>query len=239
MNKIIEIVQENIKTMKTELEDYQINKLIEFNEYLQKENMKYNLTAITEPKEVAIRHFLDSFYIAEIESFQIASCIIDVGSGAGFPGIPLAIAYPKKQFTLIDSLRKRVDFLNELKEKISLTNVKAIHARAEEIANETAYRESFDFVTARAVAEMNVLVEYCLPLVKVGGAFVAMKLIDSKEEINNAKRAIELLGGEITKNYSYYLPEDKGYELIEITKVKNTPQKYPRRPGMPKKRPIN
>lgn len=239
MKEIIEILLENMQSMKTELNDYQINQLIKFNEYLQEENTKYNLTAITDPKEVAIKHFLDSFYIAEIESFQNSNSIIDVGSGAGFPGIPLAIAYPNKQFVLVDSLRKRVNFINKLKVKIDLTNIKALHKRAEKIASEKIYRESFDFVTARAVAKMNVLSEYCLPLAKIGGVFVAMKLEGSDQEINNAKQAIELLGGEIKNTFQYSLPEDKQYELIVIEKVRNTPQKYPRRPGIPSKRPIN
>ncbi len=239
MNIIIEILQKNVKSMKTKLNDYQVSQLFNFNDYLQEENIKYNLTAITKPEEVAIRHFLDSFYIAEIESFQRANDIVDVGSGAGFPGIPLAIAYPNKEFILIDSLRKRVDFLNDVKKEIKLPNVKALHARAEEIANDQSFREQFDFVTARAVAEMNVLAEYCLPLAKVGGVFVAMKLLDNEEEMNNAKKAIELLGGKVTTTFHYRLPEDKSYELIEITKIEKTPLKYPRRPGMPKKRPIN
>lgn len=239
MKEIVKILLENTQSMKTKLSDYQISQLIEFNEYLQEENAKYNLTAITDPKEVAVRHFLDSFYIAEIESFEIANNIIDIGSGAGFPGIPLAIAYPDKQFMLVDSLRKRVNFLNKLKAKIDLTNITALHKRAEKIASEKKHRESFDFVTARAVAKMNVLSEYCLPLAKIGGVFVAMKLVGNNQEINNAKRAIEILGGEINNTFQYSLSEDKKYELIVIKKIKNTPQKYPRRPGIPKKRPIN
>ena len=239
MKEIVKILLENVQSMKTKLNDYQVSQLIEFNKYLQEENEKYNLTAITDPKEVAIRHFLDSLYIAEIENFQAASTIIDIGSGAGFPGVPLAIAYPDKQFTLVDSLKKRVKFLDKLKEKIDLTNITALHKRAEQIADEKKYRESFDFATARAVAQMNILTEYCLPLVKIGGVFVAMKLVGNDQEINDAKKAIEILGGKIKTTFQYSLPEDKQYELIVIKKVKSTPQKYPRRPGIPKKRPIN
>jgi 16S rRNA (guanine527-N7)-methyltransferase len=238
MNKIVEILNKHTKELKTKLDETQMSLLVEFNEFLQKENSKYNLTAITEPEEVAIRHFLDSLYLAELDSFQAATNVIDIGSGAGFPGIPLAIAYSKKEFLLVDSLRKRVDFLNELIDKLDLTNVKAVHKRAEEIAKEEDYREKFEFVTARAVAQLNVLAEYCLPLVKKTGVFVAMKLLNNDTEVNEAKKAIDILGGRIRDSLIYHLPKDKDYELIEIKKIRNTPKKYPRRPGMPKKRPL-
>jgi len=238
MNKIVEILNKHTKVLKTKLDETQMSLLIEFNEFLQKENTKYNLTAITEPEEVAIRHFLDSLYLAELDSFQAATNVIDIGSGAGFPGIPLAIAYPKKEFLLVDSLRKRVDFLNELIDRLDLTNVKTVHKRAEEIAKEEDYREKFEFVTARAVAQLNVLAEYCLPLVKKTGVFVAMKLLDNDTEVNEAKKAIDILGGSIRDSLVYHLLMDKDYELIEIEKIKSTPKKYPRRPGMAKKRPL-
>ncbi len=238
MKKIVDILNKHTQKMKTNLDETQINLLVEFNKFLQKENSKYNLTAITEPEDVAIRHFLDSLYLAELESFQSAYNIIDIGSGAGFPGIPLAIAYPDKKFLLVDSLRKRVDFLNELTAKLYLNNVKAVHKRAEEIAKEEQFREQFDFVTARAVAQLNVLAEYCLPLVKISGVFVAMKLFKNNEEVKEANNAIKILGGKIINNVSYHLPKDKDYELIIIEKIKNTPKKYPRRPGIPKKRPL-
>src|SRR6056297_45971 len=238
MKKIVDILNKHTQKMKTKLDETQINLLVEFNKFLQKENSKYNLTAITEPEDVAIRHFLDSLYLAELESFQSSYNIIDIGSGAGFPGIPLAIAYPDKKFLLVDSLGKRVDFLNELAAKLDLNNVKAVHKRAEEIAKEEQFREQFDFVTARAVAQLNVLAEYCLPLVKISGVFVAMKLFKNNEEVKEANNAIKILGGKIINNFSYHLPKDKDYELIIIEKIKNTPKKYPRRPGVPKKRPL-
>lgn len=235
---IIKTLKENIGAMKTSLTNSQLNKLADFNEFLQMENRKYNLTAINNPEEVAIRHFLDSLYLAEAESFQKASKIIDIGSGAGFPGMPLAIAYPQKKFLLVDSLKKRIEFINKAVDILDLTNVRATHQRAEAMAKEKKHRESYDFVTARAVASMNILVEYCLPFVRLGGFFVAMKFGESDEELSNSMNAIEILGGKVVNAMEYSLKNDKEFKLIEIEKIKETPIKYPRRPGMASKRPL-
>jgi 16S rRNA (guanine527-N7)-methyltransferase len=238
MSKITEILRDSLIDKKTKLSDEQYFKLSEFNDFLQQENKKHNLTAITNEKSVAIRHFLDSLMLAECKWFQKAKKILDIGSGAGFPGIPLAIAYPDKEFFLVDSLRKRVDFINQAVDMLKLDNVIAIHDRAETFSREESFRETFDFVTARAVAEMAILSEYCLPATAIGGHFVSMKLTDSDDELEKATSAIEILGGKIVDSFRYQLPDDKEYELIVIEKVFNTPDKYPRRPGMPKKRPL-
>lgn len=201
-------------------------------------NEKMNLTAITEKEEVYCKHFLDSLEITRAIENDSNFTLCDVGSGAGFPSIPLAIVNDKCNVTIIDALNKRIKFLNELVKKLGLENVCAIHARAEDFAKTN--RESFDVVTARAVARLNVLVELCLPLTKVGGKMIAMKGSSGKEELEEAKKAIFVLGGVIEKIIKVDLPSDMGKrELIVISKVKNTPLKYPRAFAKIKERPIS
>lgn len=201
-------------------------------------NEKMNLTAITEKEEVYCKHFLDSLEITRAIENDSNFTLCDVGSGAGFPSIPLAIVNDKCNVTIIDALNKRIKFLNELVKKLGLENVCAIHARAEDFAKTN--RESFDVVTARAVARLNVLVELCLPLTKVGGKMIAMKGSSGKEELEEAKKAIFVLGGVIEKIIKVDLPLDMGKrELIVISKVKNTPLKYPRAFAKIKERPIS
>lgn len=201
-------------------------------------NEKMNLTAITEKEEVYCKHFLDSLEITRAIENDSNFTLCDVGSGAGFPSIPLAIVNDKCNVTIIDALNKRIKFLNELVEKLGLENVCAIHARAEDFAKTN--RESFDVVTARAVARLNVLVELCLPLTKVGGKMIAMKGSSGKEELEEAKKAIFVLGGVIGKIITVELPNDMGKrELIVINKIKNTPLKYPRAFAKIKERPIS
>ena len=207
-----------------------MNLLIEWNE-------KINLTAIIEPKEIILKHFIDSItinnYIEEEEK------VIDVGTGAGFPGIPLKISKPEIQVELLDSLNKRINFLNIIIEKLELKNIKATHARVEEFAKNKNNREKYDVATSRAVANLNVLVEYLLPLVKVGGKCICMKGPNIEEEINGSKKAIEVLGGKIEKVEEFNLPDtDMKRTIIIIRKIKNTPAKYPRKPGTPSKEPI-
>ncbi len=205
-------------------------KLIEVNSYM-------NLTAITEHDEVYIKHFLDSLFIVKAIDKKEAYSILDVGSGAGFPSIPLAIADNNANVTIIDALNKRINFLNDLVKYIGINNVVAYHKRAEDYAKEK--RESFDYVTARAVARLNVLAELCLPLVKLGGYFIAMKGQGAKEELSEAKKAIDILGGSIEKTIEVELPDDLGKrEIILIKKVKNTNVKYPREFKRIKERPL-
>ena len=221
----------NIDITPLMLEKYEkyYEKLIEVNEYM-------NLTAITEYEEVYIKHFYDSLSLnLAIENLNDIS-LCDVGAGAGFPSVPLAIARSDIKVTIIDSLNKRINFLNELIKYIEINNVEALHYRAEDFAKEK--RESFDVVTARAVARLNMLSELCLPLVKIGGIFVAMKS-DNLEEIEEAKKAIEILGGKIENIISLNLPNDMGKRnIVVIRKIKATDKKYPRAFGKIKERPL-
>jgi len=209
--------------------DY-MNLLIEWNE-------KMNLTAITDPNEIILKHFIDSITI--LKDIEDGSKIVDVGTGAGFPGIPLSIMNPSLKITLVDSLNKRLIFLQEVVNKLGLKNIEIVHARAEEFGQNKKYRETFDISTSRAVANLSTLSEYLIPLVKVGGKVISMKAAEAQEEINDAKKAIEVLGGKIEKIDEFNLPQsDIGRTVIIIRKEKQTPSKYPRKPGTPSKEPI-
>lgn len=200
--------------------DTYYKKLIEVNSYM-------NLTAITEREEVYNKHFYDSLTILRALDTSKAFTLCDVGSGAGFPSMPLAIVCDNANITIIDALNKRINFLNDLIGDLNLNNIKAYHKRAEDFAKEK--RESFDYVTARAVARLNVLAELCLPLVKLNGYFIAMKGTQAHEEIDDAKKAISILGGSVEKTIKLELPDLAGErEIIIIKKVKETPAKYPR-----------
>ena len=207
-----------------------MNMLIEWNE-------KINLTAIVEPKEVILKHFVDSLTISKY--LKEGDKLIDVGTGAGFPGIPNKINNEKLNVTLLDSLKKRTIFLDEVINNLQLQNIKSMHGRVEEIAQNKEYREKYDVVTSRAVAQLNILLEYMLPLVRVGGICICMKGSEIEEEINNAKNALQILGGEIENVESFELPgTDMKRNLVIIRKVKNTPSKYPRKAGTPSKEPL-
>ena len=213
-----------------------IPQLTEFSRLLLEKNQVMNLTAITEPREVATLHLLDSLSLAPREDLS-GRRIIDVGTGAGFPGVPLAIALPESEVTLLDSLGKRVSFLAEVREALGLGNVVCVHARAEEFA--AAHRETYDAAVSRAVAALPVLCELCLPLVKVGGVFLAMKSSHSQEETDQAAAAISLLGGRLERVTDYSIPTtDIIHRLITIRKVSPTPKKYPRRFAQIKKQPL-
>ena len=202
-------------------------------------NESVNLTAITDRREFIQKHYADSLLCAELDEFRSAGTVIDVGTGGGFPGVPLAIAFPEKRFTLIDSLNKRIKIVNELCEKLGIANVTAIHGRAEELARKKELRETFDLCVSRAVANMSTLAEYCLPFVKTGGSFIAYKGPDCDDEVRQAQRAIELLGGRLTGDVrpgGEDMPFD--HRLIIIQKEKNTPSKFPRKAGRPSKEPL-
>lgn len=206
------------------------NMLLEWNE-------KINLTAITERDEIIQKHFIDSLTINKYVNENAS--VIDVGTGAGFPGIPLKIVRDDINVTLLDALNKRINFLNEIIEQNELTNIETIHARAEEAGKNKNLRESFDIATSRAVAPLNILVEYLLPLVKIGGKCICMKGSNAKEEIENSKNAINILGGKIEKIEELELPNsDIKRTIIVIKKEKSTPSKYPRKAGTPSKMPI-
>lgn len=218
------------------------NQLQQFDRYyelLVEWNEKMNLTAITEKQEVFLKHFYDSITAALYYDFSKPLSLCDVGSGAGFPSIPLKICFPHLHITIVDSLKKRITFLEHLAKELGLTNVSFYHERAEIFGKNKQFRESFDLVTARAVARLSVLSELCLPLVKVGGDFLAMKASSAQEELENAHKAITVLGGETEKVHHFTLPiENSERNIIIIHKIRSTPKKYPRKPGTPNKVPI-
>lgn len=204
-------------------------------------NQKVNLTGITEYEDVIKKHFLDSLCLVKLSGFDENKIqkIIDVGTGAGFPGVPLKIIFPNLKITLLDSLHKRIKFLDALTEKLGLKNVQTIHGRAEDFGRDPAYREQFDLCVSRAVANLSVLSEYCMPLVWVGGCFVAYKSGKIQEELESSKKAIHLLGGKVQEKANFQIPSsDMARTLISIKKVKNTSKKYPRKSGVPGKLPL-
>jgi 16S rRNA (guanine527-N7)-methyltransferase len=221
-----------------DLSDKQIEQLDKYYEMLIDKNKVMNLTAITEFDEVLVKHFVDSLSICTVLPKDISS-VCDLGTGAGFPGIPMAIAYPSLQFTLIDSLNKRIKFLDEVVSELGLTNVTLVHARAEEAGRNKLYREQFDLVVSRAVANIATLSEYCLPLVKVGGYFISFKSGDINDEIKLSGKAINKLGGNLRKPVLFSLPDtDISRSFLIINKEKNTPKAYPRKAGTPSKEPL-
>ena len=220
-----------------ELTDSQLNAFETYYDMLIDRNKVMNLTAITEFDEVMDKHFLDSVYLFRSIKLEANYKLIDIGTGAGFPGIPLKIVFPELKITLLDSLNKRVGFLNDLIEELNLNDIEASHGRAEDIARDKAYRASYDIAVSRAVANLSTLSEYCLPFVKIGGKFVSYKSGDCADEVDNAKAAIHLLGGKINKidEFSY---SNNSRSFIVIDKVMNTSNKYPRKAGLPSKKPL-
>lgn len=209
-------------------------------ELLQEWNQKINLTAITEREEVYLKHFYDSLTAGLYVDFsQGVHSLCDVGSGAGFPSIPLKILYPELEITIVDSLKKRIGFLEVVVDRLNLSGVTLRHDRAETFGQNKAFRATYDFVTARAVARMSVLAELCLPLLKKNGVFIAMKAAHAPEEMKDASKAIATLGGKFREDFSFELPKDAGERhIILIDKKKETPNKYPRKPGTPNKQPL-
>lgn len=230
----------DLKEWNLELNENQLAQLEIYYEMLVEKNKVMNLTAITEYEDVLKKHFLDSLALSQLinVSGKIVK-LLDMGTGAGFPGIPLKIAFPELEITLMDSLNKRIVFLQEVIDKLGLTGITAVHGRAEEAALKPEYREKFDFCVSRAVARLVSLSEFCLPFVKQGGYFVPYKSGEIKEELQEAKFAIRELGGEYRKTYEYQLPNsDIERTLIQIEKLKQTPKKYPRAGGKPLKQPL-
>ena len=239
MEKIefIEKIKKQAQKIGVNITDEQAEKFYSYTNMLLEWNEKINLTAITELDEIIQKHFIDSLTIDKY--LKENASIIDVGTGAGFPGIPLKIVRDDISVTLLDALNKRINFLNEVIEQNELTNIKTMHARAEETGKNKNLRESFDIATSRAVAPLNILVEYLLPLVKIGGKCICMKGSNAKEEIENSRKAINILGGKIEKIEELELPDsDIKRTIIVIKKEKNTPSKYPRKAGTPSKMPI-
>ena len=235
----MDILKEGSKAMGVELSEKQVQQLIQYKELLLEWNEKINLTAITEERDVMIKHFLDSLSCVKASPLKDGVKIIDVGTGAGFPGIPLKVYYPDIQLTLLDSLNKRINFLKEVCQTLELNNVEFLHGRAEDYGNNKNYREKYDFAVARAVAGLNSLAEYCMPFVKVGGFFIAQKGPNIEEEIKQGQRAIKTLGGEIVEKIDIPLPfSDITHNIVIIKKLKQTPTIYPRKAGTPTKSPL-
>lgn len=225
------LLQNYIKDYKITLTENQYEQFQKYFELLAEWNEKMNLTAITDESGVALKHFADSLSLLNFVDISQNSSLADVGTGAGFPGVVLKIARPDIKLTLIDSLNKRLVFLGEVCAQLGI-EAELIHSRAEDGARDEKLRESFDFAVSRAVARMNVLSEYCLPYVKVGGAFCAMKGAQANEEFKESLNAINTLGGKLENKYFFELPENGGERAIAVVrKVKNTPQKYPRQSG--------
>ncbi|MGD6782365.1 16S rRNA (guanine(527)-N(7))-methyltransferase RsmG [Sutcliffiella horikoshii] len=202
-------------------------------------NEKMNLTAITDEEEVYLKHFYDSTTASFYVDLNQELSLCDVGAGAGFPSIPLKICFPNLKVTIVDSLNKRITFLQNLANELGLKNVHFVHDRAETFGKNADYREKFDLVTARAVARLSVLSELCLPLVKEGGMFVPMKAAAASDELEKGKKALQILGGKLEKVHSFSLPlEESERNILIINKIKSTPKKYPRKPGTPNKQPL-
>ncbi len=231
---------DSIDKLDLKIDDNQISQFMDYYELLIEWNSFMNLTAITEFEEVCMKHFIDSISLCKAVDCANNLSVIDVGTGAGFPGIPLKIAFPELKITLLDSLGKRVRFLNEVIGRLGLENIEAIHGRAEDFAKPDLLREKFDLCVSRAVANLSTLSEYCLPYVKVDGFFISYKSGKISDEMQAAQRAIELLGGAIDSQKEFILPgSDICRILMKIKKIKETPKKYPRKAGLPSKEPLS
>ncbi len=237
MEKVIQI-KDAFNKIDLILNDKQAEQFLSYYELLIQKNKVMNLTSITEFDDVVLKHFLDSLMICKIQKLE--GSLIDVGTGAGFPGIPLKIMYPDLKVVLLDSLNKRVQFLNEVIRELGLENIKAIHGRAEDLAKQKIYREQFDYCVSRAVANLSSLAEYCIPFVKIGGYFIPYKSGKIQEELDSGKKAINILGGTVEIVKEFELPQTDIFRcLLYIRKIENSPQKYPRKAGMPTKEPIH
>lgn len=222
-----------------QVNDVQLEQFSKYRELILEYNKVMDITNITEYEEMYIKHFIDSIYIDKTELEIDGKSIIDVGTGGGFPGIPLKFMYPTTSIALMDSLNKRIKFLQAVIDTLNLDDIEALHARAEELARDKHYREKFDIAVSRAVAELRTLTEYCLGFVRVGGYFIAMKGPNFQEELDNSLNAIKELGGNVEKTITYSLPDESGERsIILIKKIKPTPSKYPRGQGKPRSKPL-
>ncbi len=236
MSKVFE---SNLNKLHIALEENQKQQFVDFYKLLVEWNKVMNLTGITEYEEVNEKHFIDSLSIIKAIDMNKVETVIDIGTGAGFPGIPLKIAFPHLKVVLLDSLNKRINFLNTVIDELGLINIKTIHGRAEDFAKQTDYREQFDLCVSRAVANLATLSEYCIPYVKKDGLFISYKSVDIEEELEQSKKAVHVLGGKIQDVIKFQLPgAEIGRSLVVIRKLQNTAKKYPRKAGLPSKEPI-
>jgi len=225
--------------LKINLDEDKINQFKSYQQELLEWNQKTNLTSITEPVQVEIKHFIDSLSCLKIIDSPRSNKIIDIGSGAGFPGIPIKIVYPNKDIILLEATQKKVDFCRHILNKFDLNPNAALVGRAEDIAHDVNQREKYDIAISRAVASLPALMELLLPFVKVGGTAIAMKGKDIQQELVSAERALQILGGRIELVQKIFLPIlEEERNLIKISKINSTPEKYPRRPGLPVKKPL-
>lgn len=231
--------EKDLKALQIDLSEKQINQFFTYYEMLIEWNQVMNLTAITDYAEVQKKHFIDSLSLVKAIDLTHDISVIDIGTGAGFPGIPLKIAFPNLKVTLLDSLNKRVQFLNAVIEKLELREIEAFHGRAEDFAKPGLMREKYDLCVSRAVANLTTLSEYCLPFVKVGGLFISYKSEKIEQEKKEAGKAIKLLGGKTEKQVELYLPDSDIYRNLFIIKKETAcPKKYPRKAGLPAKEPL-
>ena len=234
------IFDEKLKELRIELNENMKNQFDRYYELLVEWNKVMNLTGITEYEEVNEKHFIDSLSIVKVIDINKIDNIIDIGTGAGFPGIPLKIAFPHLKVTLLDSLNKRIKFLNAVIDELNLNHIETIHGRAEDYAKKTEYRENYDLCVSRAIANLSTLSEYCVPYVKVGGLFISYKSGDIDEEIVKSKPAIKILGAEIENVIKFKLPgTDIHRSFVKIKKLSTTKKKYPRKAGLPAKEPLS
>lgn len=231
--------EKDIKELGITLTNEQLEQFLIYYDMLIEWNSFMNLTAITEFNEVMKKHFVDSLTLATVLDLSKDLSLIDIGTGAGFPGLVLKIAFPNLKITLLDSLNKRIKFLDEVIAKLGLQDIQTVHGRAEDFAKPNQLREKFDLSVSRAVANMTTLSEYCLPFVKVGGKFVSYKSEKISEELAGAKKAISLLGGKLDSQHEMHLPDSDIYRnLVTIAKEKETPKRFPRKAGLPAKEPL-
>lgn len=236
MNQLLEI---KLKELNIQINEIQKKQFDTFYSMLVEWNKVMNLTGITEYEEVIEKHFVDSLSIVNIFDLSEVNTVIDVGTGAGFPGIPLKIAFPHLKITLLDSLNKRIHFLDSVIDELKLDGIYTIHGRAEDFAKKDDYRERYDLCVSRAVANLSTLSEYCLPYIRVGGMFIPYKSGDVDDEVLESKKAISILGGKLDNVVKFQLPgTDINRSFIKIEKIKNTGKKYPRKAGLPSKEPL-
>ena len=231
--------QSDLQEMDITLTEKQISQFLVYYEMLTEWNQSVNLTAITEYQDVMKKHFIDSLSLVKVYDVKSRSSVIDVGTGAGFPGLALKIAFPEMELTLLDSLNKRIHFLNAVIERLKLFGIKTLHGRAEDYARQDTYREQFDLCVSRAVANLSTLSEYCLPFVKKDGLFISYKSEKIGEQWKAAEKAISLLGGRVKEQLEFMLPgSDIFRNLFVIEKISDTPKRFPRKAGMPSKEPL-